>query len=117
MNRLYFILILFTSMMACAVHKGSNVLVDFDTIQTNTDFHYFANGHLTASSYAFRIVDNPEPSRGKAPKGKVGEMIKASDAMSFAGIYGEIAQGIDFLLHNICDFNLQFFLKFVNGLH
>ncbi len=101
MNRLNFTLILFAGLTACAIQKGANVLVDFDTVQTNSDFHYFSNGHLTASSYSFRIVENPEPTQGDAPEGKVGELIKASDAKTFAGIYGDIAQGLDFSEHSI----------------
>lgn len=65
------------------------------TNNTISNWKYFANGHLEAEGYQFEIVDNPNPS-GINTSAKVGKFVKASDGLSFAGMYADLDAPIDF---------------------
>lgn len=65
------------------------------TNNTISNWKYFANGHLEAEAYQFEIVDNPNPS-GINTSAKVGKFVKASDGLSFAGMYADLDAPIDF---------------------
>lgn len=70
--------------------------VDFETPATTVDnFQYFANGTLEATGYPFKVVNNPSPS-GINLSSKVGEFVKAGDALPFAGMYANLDAAIDF---------------------
>ncbi len=62
---------------------------------TIANFAYFANGYLEADGKQFEILDNPNPS-GINVSEKVGEFIKASDALPFAGMFAQLDAPIDF---------------------
>ena len=72
-------------------------IVDNETAATTLDWRYFANGHLEAEAYEFRVVDNPAPG-GINVSENVGEFVKADDASPFAGIYTspDLESAIDF---------------------
>ncbi|MCY7329440.1 MAG: T9SS type A sorting domain-containing protein [Saprospiraceae bacterium] len=72
-------------------------IVDNETATTTLGWRYFANGHLEAEAYEFRVVDNPAPG-GINVSENVGEFVKADDALPFAGIYTspDLESAIDF---------------------
>lgn len=70
--------------------------IDFETPATTVDnFRYFANGSIESSGYQFRVVNNPTPA-GINTSTKVGEFIKAGDALPFAGMFADLDAAIDF---------------------
>ena len=73
----------------CVADNENPVLID--------DWKYFANGHIEASADPVKIIANPHPG-GINPSAKVGEFIKAGDALPFAGIYSspDLDAPIDF---------------------
>lgn len=62
---------------------------------TISNFNYFANGSLEAAGKMFEILDNPNPT-GINPSAKVGEFIKAGDALPFAGMFADLDAPIEF---------------------
>lgn len=71
-------------------------VVDYEGPETTIDnFSYFANGHLETEGYAFKSLTNPNPS-GINTSATVGEFVKASDALPFAGMYADLDAPIDF---------------------
>ncbi len=65
----------------------------FETNQNKPVFNYFANGHLSESLYSFNVIDDNK-------KGKVGEIIKAADALSYAGVVTDLSLPIDLSKHS-----------------
>ncbi|MCB0838291.1 MAG: hypothetical protein KDD99_16570, partial [Bacteroidetes bacterium] len=71
-------------------------MLDYEAPETTIEsFTYFANGHLETSGYMFQSVANPDPS-GINTSSTVGEFVKASDALPFAGMYADLGAPIDF---------------------
>ncbi|MGB3545985.1 MAG: T9SS type A sorting domain-containing protein [Saprospiraceae bacterium] len=68
---------------------------DFETPNTTIgNWQYFANGSLELIK-GFEIVENPSPDDLNASE-NVGEFVKASDAMSFAGMFAALDAPINF---------------------
>jgi hypothetical protein len=67
-----------------------------DATSTIENFSYFANGHLEAEGKIFAVVDNPNADAVN-PSEKVGEFVKADDALPFAGMFASLEAPIDFL--------------------
>ncbi len=66
-----------------------------DSDNTIANFAYFANGYLETEGKQFEIVDNPNRS-GINVSAKVGEFVKAGDALPFAGMFAQLDAPIDF---------------------
>ena len=68
----------------------------FETGSTGIEnFQYFANGSLEAMGKQFEIVDNPNQS-GINTSDRVGEFVKAGDALPFAGMFAALDAPINF---------------------
>ncbi|MEO7175051.1 MAG: T9SS type A sorting domain-containing protein [Saprospiraceae bacterium] len=67
----------------------------FETPATVLPFKYFANGHLETEMYPFKVVANPNKS-GINISNNVGEFVKASDALPFAGMFADLGTYLNF---------------------
>jgi len=99
MTKTIFIFIIGILFYSCDNIQDSKYLVDFESPGISPVFQYFANGHLSESRYKFKIIENPKPRGANSPKGKVGEIIKASDGLTYAGITADLPAPIDLSLH------------------
>lgn len=74
----------------------SGCVNDYESAATTIDnFRYFANGTLETEGYAFKVLENPNPT-GINTSSMVGEFVKAGDGASFAGMYADLDAPIDF---------------------